>query len=469
MDLNKAVRGRFNLISSGCGTGKSYFVLHDLLEHYPDVKPEEIIVVTSRSLTIDQQTKDDGVTKLCAGDKEIVNFWNNDDRGIDINVVQDGNIRIMTYDRFINLLDYCNDPEGPTFSNVKIAVFDECHSMLSDKYVDGMIAVRRWINERIHQKDKLVFGLTATPNILFVNQRRMGFWINQLNDGVFIKHKAKQLICANFPSLPHIVNKLPGKTLIMCNSLKQCRTLESKIPNSFVMVSTSNKEFTPIMQCVRNYMTKTATLPDCYTVDGETHKLNVLIATCTVREGFNLIESSGVKNIVSCLPDDIHTIQIAGRARYDLENLVVVACPPGMDDKQHPDDYMPAQRWMFRRFMNGEENGRKWFDMIASVVQHGFEDTIIYGKKTDLDNYKAWIDEKWTTGEGQADKRLYRKEDRNEFVQKCLEFKVTDRKPSVLTFNYIMNLLPDWGYEVETGRAMLDGKKVIYKVIRPAG
>lgn len=473
IDLNKVQKNAFNLISSGCGTGKSYFVMHHLQEHYPDVAPEEIIIVTSRSITADQQSRDDGVTKYKANDKSIINYWNGDDRGNDI-VAGTGDTRIMTYDKFIHLLDYCNSVGRQTLCKAKIVVFDECHSIFSDEFIKNLGMVRLWIHQQVRAQNQIIMGLTATPDIVLENSERWGVRINRLNDEVFMRYKAKQMICANLSGLPQLIRRLPGKTLVMCKSIAQCEELAKKIPHSFVLVSGSNTDkFTPEMSWLRDYITKNSVIPDKRFVPlaadtGRWEPIKVLIATSTVREGFNLIEASGVKNIVSCLSDDLHVVQIAGRARYNLDNLVVVATTLTGDDRRHPDGYMQSRRREFNDFMSGLNDGKKWFASVSHIVNHDLDDVQIFSNCSDAEGFKLYLNDNWVSGTSE-EIRLYSAQHAKQLIDKCIEYKVTGLPKSKVSWQKVLKLIEQLGYRVESGRAVIDGKRVTYKTIWPAG
>lgn len=467
-----------NLIASGCGTGKSHFVLHKLLDHYPDVKPEEIVVVTSRALTVDQQGNEDGVTKFRADEKELLNYWNGDERGEHI-IEQNTGVHIMTYNRLIYLLDHCNDPDMPTLCNVKILVLDECHTLFSDTFNKELIVVRRWTNDRVKYTDTILIGLTATPGVVLANQTRWGVRINQLTDGVVMRYKAKQLTCANLTAVPGLVRGFTGKTMIMCSSFKQCSELARKIPDSFVLISATNEKqgtFTPEMAWLRDYIVSTSTIPDERWVPDPANEqmggywvpLKVLIATSTIREGFNLLESGGVKNIVSCIADEVHVIQVAGRARYDLDNLVV-AIPMTRRADTHPHaEYMTQQKMLFSSYMYGDNDGSEWFSHISSIVEHDLSHVRKVIQSKDIDGFRLWLDETWLSTDID-EKWLYRPEDKETIIQQCVDYKVSDKFKSRLTYQGVLKLLPDMGYEVTTGRAVIDNNKITYKVIRRAG
>ena len=47
-----------NLIAAGCGAGKSYFVARHLPKLFPAINPCDMLFVTSRSITVDQQARE---------------------------------------------------------------------------------------------------------------------------------------------------------------------------------------------------------------------------------------------------------------------------------------------------------------------------------------------------------------------------------------------------------------------------
>ena len=66
-----------NLIAAGCGAGKSYFVAKRIASLFPDVAPCDILFVTSRTLTVDQQVKEyhREVVKYSRDDERLIARW----------------------------------------------------------------------------------------------------------------------------------------------------------------------------------------------------------------------------------------------------------------------------------------------------------------------------------------------------------------------------------------------------------
>lgn len=473
------------MISSGCGTGKSHFVTNHLREHFPDVSPRDIIIVTSRSLTADQQSRTDGCCRYWPSDKEIVNYWNGDRRGDEV-ADEDGDIHIMTYDKFIFILLHCNCNEHETLNRVKIVVFDECHTIFSDTFITNYGMVQLWIRERLRDRSKIIFGLTATPTILLNNAAQWGVVVNKLNDEVLMRHKAKQMTCTSVYNLPQMIRSgmLPGKTLIVCHSYALCKELQRKIPRSAIIVGHNHEAWSDEVSRIRDFISKNAKFPDMHFVEfgsdndgivppgahrkdsGYWEPLEVLLATTTAREGYNLIEESGVQNIVSCLADEMNTVQIVGRARYDLDNVVVALASDQAYDKQHPDEYLPICRKRFKEFMNGQNDGREWFETVSHVVEHGFDDLRILRVFSDIQGFKQYLDDEWVSID--TERRIYTAKDKNKLIAKCVEYKVTELPKSKVSWQKVLKLIEGLGYHVESGRVLVNGKRVTCKIIRPA-
>lgn len=478
---------KFNLIASGCGTGKSYFITRKLFEQRPDLKPEEVMFVTSRSLTVDQQCKIDGVVKFNPHDTNLINFWNDDDR-VDEAAVSSG-MRIMTYDKIIDIISNKNTVGEETLSAIKAIIFDECHVLFSDTFINNMGMLHVWIRDTLYVGKKIIVGMTATPGVLEYNAGRWGVMIKRLNKNVLTSYKADRMICTNFNTIPYLIgtNRLPGKTLILCVSVKDCFTLQQQIPNSAVLVSKNNKEFTHEMRIIRDHISKYEKLPDKYFIPsseelanresgkcakqelGTWHDLNILITTTMAREGYNLSAESGVRNIVSCFGDDLHLVQICGRARYNLDNIVVAHTHVPYDNfGQSP--YLIEQRKLFSGYMSSKQN-TKWFSSVSHLVEHD-----VYGIKrfilgTDESKFIRYINTKWLvpsdTSPKETDKyKIWRSEDKDEIVKMCIKCKMLAVPDRMVTFSRTIKLLKGClGYEVESGQFQRDKQRYTYKLV----
>lgn len=479
IDIEDFHVGEFNLISSGCGTGKTFFVGNTFPEKMKSISRHEMLLITSRSLTVEQQIKVDGISKFNKHDDKLVRNWNGEED--DLDYIIDGGIRAMTYDKIIRVITERNAVGFETLSSVKLIVFDECHSIFSDRFITDMGALRVWIRGAIYDSKKIIVGLTATPDIVFYNQKSWGVKINKVNRDVIPGYVAKKMICTDFDSIPAVVcgSMLTGKTMVMCKTVTDCYSLSSQIPNSFVLISASNKEKTNEMLKVRKFIVDNESLPDTFEVErgknesGEMEydefPLNVLITTSTAREGFNLREKSGVRNIVSCYSDSMSVTQFCGRARYDID-VLVVAHTPRKSDNWSTDDFMRTQESMFNDFLHSHEMG-KWYQGVGHLVNGTAADVTRYVLGIGEANFIRYINRKWLVPDGVVGKnrdryKIWRNEDMTEIVDKAIKCNVMAMPPSAVKFLTVINMLEKClGYVVDDGRQRFDGARHVYKLI----
>lgn len=473
LDLSLLDKTKFNLVVAGCGTGKSYFVMNNLRRWFPDVKPYEILVVTSRALTRDQQARNKNMERYT---HKILPFLNGEVD--DYTSLTGAGIQICCYGNIIDAISTGTKEGHVPLEGAKIIVFDECHTLFSDEFIEDMKWLRNWIVLNLPSGKHTIIGMTATPSIIYYSNKR-GIWgaeINRLNKDPIVKYKAAKLICTNFDTIPYLIatNRLPGKTMIMCATVDDCYKLQAQLCNAAVMISPySDKYDKETMDGIRDYIRMYESLPDSFhiKIDGrlEERNLDVLICTSTAREGFNLRESSDVRNIISCFTDELHVTQFAGRCRYNLDNIVV-AKTLVRNDNLHPNTYLSYSRLKFNEFM-ADRNSSAWFNSISHLVSHD-----IYGAKrfvlgSDDVGFIAYMNEKWLLPKGVSAKeakkyRIWRPEDRDEVRNKAILHKLIDDYPSNITFNGIINLLRGTlGYEIDNGVFQKEGKQHTYKLV----
>lgn len=478
IDMSKADPHKFNLITAGCGTGKSYFARHTLPESFPDLLRSQFLLVTSRSLTAQQQGLDEGMEQIKHLDVDTIKYWNGrgeSDDDLAAAFVEAG-MPVMTYDKMAHILGWCNDPDYETFGNVKVIVFDECHCMFSDLFIHDISLVKLWVRMQLAMKDDVyMFGLTATPDIVEFYRKQWGVNLNYMLDRTLVRHKAKQLTVTDVTTLPYFVNQsFEGKTLIMCPTVQMCMDLQKQIPNSAVLVSRSNKNYTEEMHRIRNYIALNERFPDKHKIeydDGSSQwvDLNVLIGTSTIREGFNLCLESGVKNIVSCCSDSLHVIQIAGRARYDLDNLVVVDCPV-RENLNKAGNFLKTSRKQFLEYLE-DKRSFAWFDSISNVVQHGIDDVVRYREASDVDGFINYIKGRWAIPANTLDEDLssywiWTAEDKAEVVAEYKRCRMSALPARKITFTRILHEMQErLGFNVVEDRGYADGKRIRYKAV----
>ena len=452
--------GKFNLIASSCGTGKSYFVEKHLLEQMPDVLPNEVIFLTSRTIIVEQHTSgehEEYMDKFDPHDLEIIRGWNGEN--VPPPLEDNGKIHIMTYDKLIYILLQCNHPDTETLKKIKIFVFDECHTLFSDTFMYNLNVIKVWIRDCLYMREKYFLGMTATPSILFHNQTQWGVKVHQLNRDILVNYKVQNLILTNFGYIPTLLkDRLPAKTIVMCYSINDCYDLQKQVPNSAVLISKSNKRYEyKSMDYIRDYIIENNSLPDKARVNGKEVSVDVLITTSTLREGINLNEASGIKNVICCIPDELHISQFVGRCRFNVENLIIAN--RNIKFSARSNMYITECHEEFKNFVEDRSNDR-WLKSIEHLLENPqAKHEYCY---FDKESFFEYVNKEWSNLE------IIKYEDRNrilEVAKDCNVFRNHLNKPS---FNGVIRILESSGrYKIKSGRRVINGKKVTYKIIQP--
>ena len=448
----------------------------------PNIKPSEMLFITSRSLIVEQQVKEDGITRFNPNNKNNIKYWNGEGDSLE-SIIQKG-INIMTYDKIINILKSDNTEGFETLNKIKIIFFDECHTIFSDTFIKDIESLKIWIRDILYTNTKYIIGLTATPRILFFYQKEWGVSVKQLNKEILVNYKAKQLYCTNFNTLHFLLaNKdIQGKTIVMCYSIEECYKLKERIPNSFVLISKSNKKYyMPEMDEIRDYIVENESIPDTYLevferdkktkepIELERRNLEVLITTSTLREGVNLREISGIKNVAISFTDELHISQWVGRCRYNIENLIVAETYI-RSDNYNQKSYLAQSRNNYKEFMS-DVNHTKWFDSISHLIDHDMTKIRRFVLSNKEEMFTTYINKKWlvpsdVTGKDIKKYRIYKQEDKDEIIKKVIEYQLIDLPKSHLTFNRIIKfMINTLGYNIEDGRFKLKRKQYRYKLI----
>lgn len=457
-----------NLISAGCGTGKSYFVSNNLLKHYPDVSPNEVLVVTSRSLTVQQQSNKDDIIEFTGREVPVIKVWNGINDLVDVRT----GIRLMTYDKIIRIISNYSWTDNEVLERVKIIIFDECHTLYADRFIKGIDMLNVWIRSTLRYTDKIIFGLTATPEIVRRNERNSGIPINDLFNETIINYRAKQLICTDTQSIGYLLNRklTDGKVLVMCNSVKNALELKKRIDNAALLTSKDNELATDEMKKIRSYIANNEALPTTFIDDdGVEKELRVLIATSTAREGYNLRQTSGVKHIVSYFSDSMNLTQIMGRARYDIDTLVVVRHML-VRTNQTSLKIIDEERTLFYNFMI-DNTDDSWFQKVQHLVQHDFDKVQVVAKTGDSEQFCDFIEKKWALDEDASWEeikahKIWKPEDKAEIISAAIKSNLINLPPKKVTYNMILRTLEDkYGYRVVKKVFRVQGKQVYCRLI----
>ena len=465
------------MIVSSCGTGKTHFCSTTLLENFPDISPCEVIFVTSRSITVEQQVNAFDITeKYDVEDRKTVDAWNGEREIWDI--IEKG-IQVMTYDKLIHIILSSNSYGLTDLQNVKMIIFDECHSLFTDTFIQNMEILKYWIHVNIPRADKIFLGLTATPEIIYYYANRWGVVINELCDPMY-KYTVNQLWCSDTKSLPSLLDtQVDGKTVIMCNSTNMCFKLQAQIPNSKVLVSKRNDSYVAYdMDKLRGYIIAHGTLPD---------NVDVLITTSTLREGFGFVKDSNIKNVVTFLSDSTHIIQFVGRCRFDIQNLIVV----DTKIKKCGIEFVDEQREAFKGFLADADN-TEWFESVEKIINHPIENTIRffseggwelkgykipsrkerpyldkYVSEASINMFKKYIYENWfyENTDDIEDYYIYADAQKEKIVNKAKELNLIGEETKDITFHKVINIIKDLGFKVKNGRKIIDGQRFRYRLI----
>lgn len=479
IDRHDLVPNKFNLIASGTGTGKTEFIRRKLPLLYPEIKPCEILVVTSRSMIRDQQGLNEDVNamlRINLDDMGIVRYWNNEDYVLK---EEENVVHILNLNTFGKLIDSFS-PRGAYLPNVKIVVFDECHSLFSDEYIAATFAIRVWIRQELVFGNRLIIGLTATPGIVDSFGYKIGNVIHDVLPANNVRYKAQHLTVTRFEHVVELYNErfYGQKVIILCKWIKDCRKLKEQIPKSEILCSRGNDNNTPRMDAIRNHILMNKALPTAETITKEEKAagvlpINVLISTDTMREGINLSEESGIKAVICCLGDELHVVQFVGRCRFNVENLIVAYKHYASDNGVYSDE-MNTQRYVNRGqhllldYIEDKSN-RKWFDTIKHIVETPFEEIDRYKIDTDVERFVEEFDKRWTVDTTIPTKmqveKLIRKEDHPAVMDLARECNLFGSAPELFyTFNSIAKYLCDkLGYGNDVTVVSINGKKQKYK------
>lgn len=466
------IHGQFNIIASGTGTGKTEFVRRTLVEKMGGVDPSEILYVTSRSMIRDQQSKLDGIERFENRDVGVVRYWNGEND--ELKRMHDLGIWIMNYNQLAHILDYMSPYYGEPLNRIKIAVFDECHALVGDKFIESMGIIRQWIRERMCDNKVLLIGLTATNAILNYYAPMFSNRVECVNDKYIVNYKAKHLICGRRRDLFDLLTngRLEGKTIILCRTVDECREVNRIYPNSVVLISKYNKDFNDDMKILRDYIIEHEVLPEDTSIFTPGHKRGVhpieaLITTTSMREGINLREESGIKNVICCIGDEMHVKQFAGRCRFNIDNLVVLY-EYNVADNSTNNNYTAVNRRALGRYIANKDD-REWFDTISDIVDCSFDEVERYNLDSDWGAYLKWVDENWLSqaDASDEDKKWIGSIDHFDFIDQAFKFRLFDSNKRKYTFNRILGVLCNkHGYKCGQKRFVdKDGAKRTLKYI----
>lgn len=453
------------------------------------VKPHEAIFVTSRSAIIEQQVTDGLIERFSFNDQWKINLWNTGESGTE----PDFELQAMPYSDFIELIDQHSGYRPEILAGIKVFIIDECHALYNDSFIKGIEAMRFVVNRAISETEAIVIGMTATPGILERSKHLINCKLNYLLDAPLFRYRAKNLWIANRNSLTTLLSdktNFPGKSIVMMQSVKDCKDEMTHHPNSHLQVSRRNKHFDPeIMPHIRRSICYEENFP-AYAVNqtGKPQPVDILFTTSTLREGINLGPSSGVKNVIVDFQDDINIIQFLGRCRFNVDNLIILASnhyysnhkvPQRVLDDMDGDERTTEQTITAAQYRSEQtalfyelwrDGKTDWLKLLENVVCPDLIGNVVpqYYPNVFTDGlFYSWFDERFgcTTDSPEP---IYSWDHKREIVQHAISLNLFRVKTTRdITFTSVINHLKEAGlYKVEEGRMYIDKQQRRVKIIR---
>ena len=331
IDKNKFDKSKINIVKSGTGSGKSYYFLNNLHKDL-NIKRNEILFITSRNITKEQQAKDYKETILLKNCRDIKRLYRK----------QEEKTPIITYNLYGNNLDIIKSEE------FKVIVLDEIHAIFSDcLYNEEMCKTYDNIMPLLGKV--LIFGATATTEGLEFEIEygtELKGKLNYVLDKPIYPYKVKNIhIVYSQSFLDSILNKTEGKTMCMLYSANQVvKRMQNKKCTG--LISTSNKLFDDDMQEVYDYIVENKLLPE---------GIDTIFFTSMGREGFEFSDKANIKNVIIQSSDPIAIKQFVGRYRNHIENLYII----NSYLYNNVADKTPQQEYHNKEFRNLLYNSRK--------------------------------------------------------------------------------------------------------------
>ena len=429
------------------------------------------------------------IERFSFDDKWKINLWNTGESGTE----PDFELQAMPYSDFIELIDQHSGYRPKILAGIKVFIIDECHALYNDSFIKGIEAMRFVVNRAISETDAIVIGMTATPGILERSKHLINCKLNYLLDAPLFRYKAKHLWIANRNALTTLLldkTNFPGKSIVMMQSVRDCKDEMMYHPNSHLQVSRRNKHFDPeIMPRIRRSICYEENFP-AYAVNqtGKPQPVDILFTTSTLREGINLDPSSGVRNVIVDFQDDINIIQFLGRCRFDVDNLIILASnhyysnhkvPQRSNDvdaieEETTDQTITAARYRSEQislFYELWHDGKTdWLKLLENIVDPDLLGNVVpqYYPNAFTDGlFYSWFDEKYGCLT-ESPEMIYSREHKRDIVEHAISlnlFRVKVTKD--VTYVSVINHLKSTGmYDIEDKHIYIDKKLQRVKIIR---
>lgn len=478
--------------------------MRQLLKHFPDIQPQDVLLVTSRSIIVEQTATSEqaAVERLDLHNEALIRRWNNAQLEDDPEIVTD-KIQIATYNKFISLTYKMNYADKIALQGLKIIVFDECHTLFADTFITNIVNAKTWIrNTVISNAPILVIGMTATPSIFDrVNDAEWIVDVSHVLDDPAYKYKIKKMTITDVYGLLNLyrTGAIRSNSLIMAPRKEYCSILTHYIPNSAAIIGSSNRisnkknpesdffklPYQPYMDAIRAELSNKGKLPEIVTYHDYLHnadktlKLKHLITTSTLREGFNLRKESGVNTIVCIACDEMTIAQFSGRCRYDLDHLIVIK-PDNVYGRGLVEDHVRQQHEELKRFLRRESD--EWLNHFKGLLAPGKDVVSIYGEdivNTSVSKEFAELGDRlrlklfrrrasqYITLPGEEDKVIRDEKDKEALVKIAKQLVLfKGHREDRFTFRTVCSHLKKHGYEVVTIRRRVNYEQKREYIIR---
>lgn len=422
IDVNRIKPDKINMIVSGTGTGKSYFAINSLSDK-TNIPRENILIVTSRSATRDQQLNYKNIRRIHEFNKfEVVH----------------NKVNICTYNWFSD--NYIN---GDILNDLEVIVFDEIHTLFTDiTFNSSLIDILKYI--KIFASTKMVIGMTATDIELYRNNYLNGY-LNYLLDKPYHIHKVTKSfnIISKLRYVKNILDNVEGGTLYLTASSKRAIEL-SKEYKGTVVIGEQNKNYNDDIKANRLQLVKDKVLP---------HGVDKLFCTSCLREGFEILEESNIKNIFIESQDPNTIIQFIGRYRSNVENVFIIYnnC---IEQKGYKDKMTRNQKSYIVEFKNYINNRpSRWIKHFNFILDSNVTIDII--KEVDVENmFLDYFEDNW------INKYIYKDEDKQSILNKAIDLGMKkDKHSNPHTFNSLIKYLKSKGYNIQKERKSIEGKQ----------
>lgn len=192
-----------------------------------------------------------------------------------------------------------------------------------------------------------------------------------------------------------------------------------------------------------------------------------------------LIKISGIYSIVNKLNHKQyigHSKNITFRWYHHLNNLMESKHPNSKLQEDFNTYGLSAFDFSILELIEGKNNlilkEQEYLDKLNFDENYNIYNSIKEKHEPDIDNFTTYINTKWLVPSGITNKeiidkyRIYKQTDKDEIIEKVINYQLLDLPRSHITFNKIIGFMQDTlGYTIEDGRFRLKRKQFRYKLI----